>query len=231
MQLKPSPNASWKPGDKIKPGFSDQIVLDPALISAADMYRVLIGTVTPRPIAFISTVSKAGAFNLAPFSFFNAISSDPPCLAVAISKRANGARKDSHQNIVETGEFVVNIVNRWLLEPMVYSAGAFDPDIDEFSVTGLTRIASQRVKAPRVAESSVNFECVLHRVVNLGDNETESATTLLIGRIVLVHCDAAAYANGRIDTDKIDPIGRLGGIEYALIDEKCAVAVPSLVKS
>lgn len=230
MKQVPSPNSNWHPGEKITPGFSAQTTIDPSTITSAEMYRILIGSVTPRPIAFVSTISSTGVFNLAPFSFFNAISSDPPCLAVAISKRPNGERKDSHQNIIETGEFVVNVVNRWLLEPMVYAAGSFAPDVDEFSVTGLTPIPSHRVKAPRVAESSVNFECTLHRVVNLGENDAESPTTLLIGKILLAHIDAAAYVGGKINTDKLDPVGRLGGIEYALLDEKCAVAVPQLSK-
>ncbi len=230
MKQVPSPNPTWHPGEKISPGFSTHTIIDPTTINAAEMYRILIGSVTPRPIAFISTVSSTGIFNLAPFSFFNAISSDPPCLAVAISKRPNGAPKDSHQNIIDTGEFVVNVVNRWLLEPMVYSAGGYPPDVDEFSVTGLTPIPSHRVKAPRVAESSVNFECALHRVVNLGDNDTEAPTTLLIGKILLAHIDASAYVGGKINTDKLDPVGRLGGIEYALLDEKCAVPIPQLSK-
>lgn len=230
MKSVPSPNPTWKPGDKISPGFTTQVVLDPTQLSAAEMYRVLIGSITPRPIAFISTVSSSGIFNLAPFSFFNAISSDPPCVAVAISKRPNGSPKDTLQNILDTKEFVVNIVNRWLLEPMVHSAAQFDPAVDEFSVTGLTPIPSHKIKPARVAESSVNYECVLHRVVHLGENNAEAPTTLIIGKIVLAHLDAAAYANGKVNTDVIDPVGRLGGIEYALLDAKCAVPVPSVSK-
>ena len=230
MKVCASPNPAWKPGERIAPGFSSQVAIRAGELSPADMYRLLIGTVTPRPIAFISTVSSGGVFNLSPFSFFNAVSSEPPCLAVAISRRPDGSRKDSHQNIVDTGEFVVNIVNRWLLEPMVHSAAAFPPEVDEFAVTGLTPIPSHAVKAPRVKESSVNFECTLHRVVNLGENDTESATTLIIGKIILVHIDQAAYRDGRVNTDLIDPVGRLGGVEYALLDEKCSVPVPPVSK-
>ena len=129
--------------------------------------RVLTGVVVPRPIAFVSTMSPDGVVNLAPYSFFNAVSYDPPTIVFSSSRRAGYKSKDTLRNIEETGEFVVNIVVDPIAEAMNKTSAEFPEDVDEFEIAGLTQAPSETVKAPRVAESPVNMECKLEQVVRV----------------------------------------------------------------
>src|SRR5262245_36341317 len=154
------------------------MILDPRAMPTKEVYRFLIAAVVPRPIAFVSTVSAAGATNLAPFSYFNAIASEPPLVAIAISDRADDP-KDTLRNIRETREFVANVVTEPLLDAMVRTAGEWPSSTSEFGPSGLTPVPSERVRPPYVAESPLQLECVLHREIALGNS------FLVVGEVVL----------------------------------------------
>jgi flavin reductase (DIM6/NTAB) family NADH-FMN oxidoreductase RutF len=195
------------------------VILDPRSVSPRAMYRFMIGVVVPRPIAFVSTVSGAGAFNVAPFSYFNAITNRPPLVGVSINRRA-GEPKDTLRNIQETGDFVVNVVNEALLERAVRASGDWPKDVDEFDLTGLTPVKSDLVRSPRVGESPVSLECRLHRVIELGD------AFFTVGEIVLAHVADEVLTDGRVDIGKLKPAGRLGGDGYSIVRDVILHARP-----
>ncbi|MEZ4753031.1 MAG: flavin reductase family protein [Bdellovibrionota bacterium] len=214
-----SPNPNWKLGDKIEVPIFEMQTLTPNEMEVKDVYKLLIGSVVPRPIAFVSTISKDAVVNLAPFSFFNAVCSNPPTLMLALSKKPiSNKNKDTAQNILDTKEFVVNIASDWLIEPLVHTAGGFAEEVNEMEVAGLTPLASEVVKPPRVKESPIHFECKLEKTINLGEGELGS-TTVFFGKIVKAHIIKDAYDNGRVDFNKIRAVGRLGGFQYGLINE------------
>lgn len=188
------------------------MILDPRALPPGAMYRFMIGAVVPRPIAFISTVSRDGVFNVAPFSFFNAITSRPPLLGVSINRR-RGEPKDTLRNIQDVGDFVVNVVSEPLLERMVRTSGDWPEDVDEFAITGLAPVASDLVKSPRVGESPVSMECRLERVIELGD------TFFIVGEIVRAHVADDVLTGGVVDIAKLRPVGRLGGDGYSIVRE------------
>lgn len=194
------------------------------------LYRLLIGSVVPRPIAWISSSSKSGVLNLAPFSFFNALSANPPIVGIGIgsvrvttdSGVTETSFKDSYANIVETGEFVVNIVSRELAEKMVHSSGEFNSSIDEFKETGLSPEPSKLVACPRVREAKVSMECSLFKTIDLG------ASNLVLGRILCFHVDDSIYNDGYIDAVGLAPVARLGGEDYCYVDEVFSIARPEV---
>ena len=178
-----------------------------------NFYRVLTGVVVPRPIAFVSTVSTDGVVNLAPYSFFNAVAPDPPTIVFSSSRRAGSKAKDTLTNVVETGEFVVNVVVDDIAEAMNQTAAEFPADANEFEIAGLTEAPSVKVKAPRVAESPVNMECRLKQVVDLGA-DGEHGHGLVIGEIVLLHIRDELIDGHRINHQLLKPTGRLAGSMY-----------------
>lgn len=197
-------------------GFTMQF--DPQQLGQQDAYKIMVGSIVPRPIAWVSTVDLQGNRNLAPFSFFNAVGSNPPALCFAISYTADTVehRKDTLRNIQATGEFVVNIVNEELVRSMNETATNFPPNIDEFEYAGLTAAPGVCVRAPRVAESPVSMECKLFTLVPVG--EGQGSSTLVIGTISLFHVrDDLIDERHRIDIARLKPIGRLAGASYAYI--------------
>jgi flavin reductase (DIM6/NTAB) family NADH-FMN oxidoreductase RutF len=184
------------------------MLIDPRTLPTRDVYRFLISAVVPRPIAFVSTVSAAGATNLAPFSYFNAIASEPPLVTIAISDRGDDP-KDTLRNIRETREFVVNVVSEPLLDAMVQTAGEWPRSTSEFEKAGLTPAPSERVRAPYVAESPLQLECVLHREIPLGNS------ILVVGEVILARVRDEVVVDGRVDPARLAPVGRLGGELYA----------------
>lgn len=188
------------------------MLLDPARVPGPEMYRFLISAVVPRPIAFVSTRSAEGGVNLAPFSYFNAISSVPPLVGIAIVDRP-GDEKDTLRNIRETGEFVVNLVAEPMLPAMARAAGEWPRGTNEFEVAGLTPAPSERVAPPGVLESPVQLECRLHREIALGNS------FLVVGEIVLARVRDDVMVEGRVDPEKLRPVGRLGGEYYSLLRE------------
>lgn len=174
--------------------------------------RVLTGVVVPRPIAFVSSESKSGIVNLAPFSFYNAISYDPPMIVVSAARSAGWKEKDTLANIEETGEFVVNVVVDDIAGAMNATAAEFPTDVDEFEVAGLTQVPSDIVAPPRVAESPVSMECRLDQVVTIGSGDKEHG--LMIGEIVLMHVRDDVINGHRINHNVLKPVCRLAGNMY-----------------
>ena len=191
------------------------MIFDPKDISFQDTHKLMIGSIVPRPIAFVSTVSNNNIFNLAPFSYFNGVCSKPPTIMFCPARRGwDGSEKDTLRNIRETKEFVVNIVSESFAEKMVMCSTDFDPIIDEFDVSKLTKIDSQKIKPPRVGEAKISFECKLNQIVEIGDGKAGSGF-IVIGSIVLFHIDDSIYEEGRITLNKLQPLGRLAGNWYS----------------
>ena len=190
------------------------MILDPNEIPFQKTHKLIIGSIIPRPIAFVSTQSNNGKNNVAPFSYFNGVCSKPPTIMFAPARRGwDGEEKDTLINIRDTEEFVVNIVSESFAEKMVMCATDFDSDVDEFEISGLTPTNSKKIKPPRVGEAKISFECKLNQIVEIGDG-TAGSGFVVIGTIVLFHIDDGIYDNGRIITDKLEPLGRLAGNWY-----------------
>jgi flavin reductase (DIM6/NTAB) family NADH-FMN oxidoreductase RutF len=187
----------------------------PEQIPYRDFYRILLGSVAPRPIAWVSTLNN-GNLNLAPFSFFNAVSAKPPMLGFSPSLRlvdGQSAPKDTLHNIRETGEFVVNVVTFAVADAMNLTSGDYDSSVDEFALAKLTTRPSQVVRPPQVAESPVSFECKLNRIIDFGTEPPSGS--LVIGEIVCVHLEDNVLREGRLDPGSLDLIGRMGGTQYS----------------
>ncbi len=207
----------WRPALSEMAGFMEIVPTD---LDQRDLYKLIIGCVVPRPIAWVSTVDPEGRANLAPYSFFNAAGSNPPTLTVAMnytSARPDG-RKDSLGNILATGEFVVNIVNEELAGAMNETATDYPAEVDEFAMAGVTPMPSRTVQAPRVSAAPVSFECGLHTTVPVGVGP--GSTTIVIGivRHIFVR-DELINDRYHIDLARLQPIGRLAGNSYCTVRE------------
>jgi len=190
------------------------MIFDPTKIPFQETHKLMIGSIVPRPIAFVSTRSKDGKNNVAPFSYFNGVCSKPPTIMFAPARRGwDGEEKDTLINIRDTEEFVVNIVSEPFAEKMVMCSTDFDSDVDEFIESNLTPVPSQKIAPSRVGEAKVSFECKLNQIVEIGDG-TAGSGFVVIGSIVLFHIDDDVYDNGRILLDKLQPLGRLAGNWY-----------------
>lgn len=181
-------------------------------LSPREAYKVMIGTIVPRPIAWVTTVSPEGIVNAAPYSFFNCLSADPPILALGVENKPDRSFKDTAYNIRMTECFTVNIVDRANVEAMAITAAAVAPDVDELQIAGLTAAPGEKIASPRIAEAPVAFEC--ERYLGI---QVSSAREIILGRIVMAHIrediiDPATYYS---DHQKLDAIGRMGGNGYA----------------
>jgi flavin reductase (DIM6/NTAB) family NADH-FMN oxidoreductase RutF len=187
----------------------------PEQLPHSEFYRILISTVAPRPIAWVSTLNH-GQLNLAPFSFFNVVSARPPMLGFSPALRQVDDKpvpKDTLRNIRETGEFVVNLVTFAVAEAMNVTSGEYDSSVDEFALAKLNTRPSQVVRPPQVAESPVSFECKLNRIIDFGTEPGSSS--LVIGEIVCVHLEDSVLKVGHFDPDSLDLVGRMGGTQYS----------------
>ena len=177
-----------------------------------DTYRLLVSTIVPRPIAWVSTVDERGVFNLAPFSAFCPVSMKPAMVGFSVGTGRNGEVKDTLRNIETTREFVISIVTESLAEPMNTSSAFSPADVDEFKESGMTPVKAGLVRAPMVTESPVNFECRLNQILKFG--ESPRINSFIIGEIVLVHVRDEFYADGEVQMSKLKAIARLGGDFY-----------------
>jgi flavin reductase (DIM6/NTAB) family NADH-FMN oxidoreductase RutF len=201
---------------------SDKLGFDPEAMEKTAVYKIMAGCIVPRPIAFITTTSCEGVRNAAPFSFFNCISTDPPLVCVSISPVAKtGEPKDTLANILETKEFVVNIVSSDIANAQDVCSGTYPPNVDEISLAGLTALESSRVRPPRLLESPVNFECRLVQSLVVEN----SSYTLLIGRVIYMHVrQDLMLPQGRIDARRLSAIGRMTGNMYTRTSELFTLA-------
>lgn len=198
---------------------NQMITLDPSELAVPKIHRYLLGAVGPRPIAFASTVDKDGNHNLAPFSFFNVFSANPPIMVFspARSGRTN-TTKDTYNNVKEVPEVVINVVNYDMVHQMSLASSPFGPDVDEFTKAGFTALDSELIKPKRVGESPVQFECKVNEVVELGDQG--GAGNLVICEVVKIHIHESILDDDQmIDQKKIDLVSRMGGNWYCRADE------------
>ncbi|MDF5738753.1 MULTISPECIES: flavin reductase family protein [unclassified Nostoc] len=201
------------------------MIIDPSQNDPRNTYQLLVGSVVPRPIAWVSTIASDGTPNVAPFSFFMGVTANPPTLAISTGLR-RGVKKDTLLNVEQSGELVVNIVVEELGQQMNATSGDFPPDVDEFQVAGLTPAPSKRVRPPRVAESPINIECVLKQVVYLGNEGSQSG--LIIAEAVLWHIrDDLLTPENTIDVAKLHAIGRLSGNWYTRTQDLYEITRPT----
>lgn len=200
------------------------MVIDPKSTEPFNLYKLLIGSILPRPIAFVSTMGPDGIYNLAPFSFFTAVSANPPTIAFAPMINTLGKRKDTLNNVERLGEFVVNVVSEDIVRPMNETSADFPPEIDEFEVSGLTPIPSDLVAVPRVKESHIAMECKLRQIVEM--SSLPLGGSLVIGEVVRFHVDDEYFDDYRIDVDKLRPVGRMAGFIYTRTTDRFELVRP-----
>jgi flavin reductase (DIM6/NTAB) family NADH-FMN oxidoreductase RutF len=199
--------------------------IDPETLSIKENYKFLTGSIIPRPIAFVSTLSKDGVLNAAPFSYFNALTSNPPLIAISIGRK-EGKQKDTSRNAEALGEFVVHIPDETYIEAVNQTAANLGPEESEVDLAKLTPVESVKVKVPGIAEASIRMECVVDQILPLGGTPDEPATDLLIGRVVYYHIADELYNQGRIDAKRLRPVGRLAGTNYAKLGEIFSIDRP-----
>lgn len=201
------------------------MILDFTEMEPRHAYGWMVSLITPRPIAWVSTVDEVGRTNLAPFSFFNGVTSNPPTLLFVPVNTRDGGKKDTVRNIEVKSEFVVNLVPRRLAEKMNACSAALPHGESEFEAFGIGATPSDLVAPPRVTEAPAAFECRLHQIVPVGEGPL--AAHVIIGRILRAHVDEAVLGeDGRVDAGKLDLIGRLGGEDYCAMGERFTVKRP-----
>jgi flavin reductase (DIM6/NTAB) family NADH-FMN oxidoreductase RutF len=201
------------------------MILDFAQLAPRDAYGWMISTILPRPIAWVSTISLEGKTNLAPFSFFQGVTSNPPTLMFVPVNTRDGTKKDTVRNIEAVAEFVVNLVPFALAEPMNQTSAMLPYGESEFAAFGIAPAPSERIRPPRVGAAPVAFECALDRIVQIGEGPL--AANVVFGRILLAHvADGVLGSDGRPDAGKLDLIGRLGGEAYARTTERFSLKRP-----
>ena len=208
------------------------MIADPGSTAVQDIYKLLIGAIVPRPIAFVSSLSPEGVRNLAPFSFFTGISANPPVICFSPMVRgdrsygARGSNKDTLNNIRAKREFVVNIVSEEFAGQMNICSTEFPPQVDEFEASGLTPIASDLVQPPRVKESHINMECKLFQIVDVSDKPLGGS--IVLGEVIRFHVDDAYVDSYRIDPGKLHAIGRMGGATYTRTTDRFDLERPKI---
>lgn len=190
------------------------IQIDPKQNSERDNYKLLIGSIIPRPVAFVTTLSEEGIVNGAPFSYFNIVSSHPPMISLAVQRRA-GQLKDTARHIYHNQQFVVHIVDDTNVAKINETAASLPVTESEIELADLTIEHSKRISVPGVQEAKIRMECKLAQAISLGDEGHE--TDLFIGEVVLFHIDENIYTQGRIDPRALNAVSRLAGADYATI--------------
>ncbi len=202
--------------------------INPGQLEPQQRYKLMIGGVVPRPIAFVSTLDGQGQRNVAPFSFFNAVCFNPIILAFfPIRYKKEKELKDTVSNIRETGEFVINVSTEAIAEQVNQASGRYEKSVDEFELTGLTPKPSTKVKPPGVAESPIQFECELERTISFG--EDQGGADAVFGKVVHIHvADELIDNDYRIDARGLQPIARLAGNAYSKLGEIFEIERPKV---
>ena len=190
------------------------MIYDPDEITFQETHKLMIGSIVPRPIAFVGTTSLKKTDNIAPFSYFNGVCSNPPTIMFAPARRGwDGKEKDTLINIRDTKEFTINVVSESFAQQMVECSTDYDSDVNEFKVSGLNTSKSKKILPPRLKEAKISLECILNQIVEIGDG-TAGSGFIVIGSIVLFHIDDRIISDNKIDIQKLKPIGRLAGDWY-----------------
>ncbi|HBH24890.1 MAG TPA: flavin reductase [Cytophagales bacterium] len=202
------------------------LTVDPQKVSTPELHGYLLGAVAPRPIAFASTIDKSGRVNLSPYSFFNAFSANPPMLVFSPARRVrDNTTKHTLENVEELPEVVINICDYSMAEQMSLASTEYDKGVNEFVKAGFTEAKSKKVSPPRVLEAPVSMECLVERVVKLGDQG--GAGNLIFCRVLLVHVNERILdENKKIDPYKLDAIGRMGGDWYVRANGEALFTIP-----
>jgi flavin reductase (DIM6/NTAB) family NADH-FMN oxidoreductase RutF len=205
--------------------------ISPSDISQPELHAYLLSAVAPRPICFASTVDKDGNVNLSPFSFFNVFSSNPPVLIFSPARSGrDGSMKHTHQNVLEVPEVVINIVNYPMVEQMSLSSTAYDKGVNEFEKAGFTQVKSDVVTPPRVGEAPVAMECTVTQVIPLSD--APGAGNLILAKVERMHIqEEYLAADGQLDTQKLDLVGRMGGSWYTRSSGDSLFEIPKPVRN
>jgi flavin reductase (DIM6/NTAB) family NADH-FMN oxidoreductase RutF len=200
--------------------------IDPKEVSTGVLHSYLLGAIAPRPIAFASTIDKEGKVNLSPFSFFNVFGANPPILIFSPARRGrDNTVKHSYENVLEVPEVTINIVDYAMVQQMSLASTEYPKGVNEFVKAGLTEIASEKVKPPRVADAPASFECKVLQVIPTGIEG--GAGNLIICEVVLVHiANRVLDANGKIDPFKLDAVARMGGDWYCRANGDALFTVP-----
>lgn len=193
------------------------IGIDPESNSERENYKLLIGSIIPRPIAFVTSQSAEGVLNGAPFSYFNVVSSNPPLISISV-QRKNGKRKDTSRNIHHLKEFVVHAVDEENVNLVNETAASIPENESEIELAKLTSVNSELISVPGVVESKFRMECVLEEMIELGgDEKTGPGADLIIGKVVRFHVDENIFCDGKIDPRELGAVSRLAGNDYANI--------------
>jgi len=199
--------------------------IDPSKNTERENYKFLIGSIIPRPIAFVTTLSKGGVLNGAPFSYFNIVSSNPPMISLSI-QRSEGKQKDTARNINDLKEFVIHIVDEQNVAEVNETAASLPSDQSEIEEGNLTPVESEKISVPGVKEAKIRMECVLEQSLELGGLDTPGCD-FIIGKVVQFHIDNTIYENGRIDPKGLAAVSRLAGTNYAKIGEIFSIERPN----
>ncbi|HEY0739529.1 MAG TPA: flavin reductase family protein [Herpetosiphonaceae bacterium] len=202
--------------------------IDPASLTEREIYKILIGAVVPRPIAWVSSIGAEGTPNLAPFSYFNIACTDPPMLLFCPQRRGDGSPKDTLRNVQTTGEFVLHIVSEELAAAMNQTSAEYPYGTDELAATGLRAAPSILVAPPRVADAAVAFECRVEQIVHVG---SERGGEVVIGRVLQIHVRDDVYRDGYIVLDALKPVARLAGNDYARVTDTFSLQRPTRARS
>jgi flavin reductase (DIM6/NTAB) family NADH-FMN oxidoreductase RutF len=228
MKITRSPQPDWKPGIPVNSPVDEMVSIDAKDLDILGAYKMLIGTVVPRPIAFVTTVSANGAINAAPYSSWNLVTSKPATVVFSVAVKPNGEKKDTLRNIELTKEFVINTVGEWMVEAINLCSEDLPYGESEIEKVGLTPIPSRFVSVPRIKESPVHMECRLHSTLDIGSGAPGSAT-LVVGEVVAFHIHKPAYQDGKIVVEEIKPVSRLGGLRYGLVGDIFELPRPGAV--
>src|SRR5699024_1332182 len=200
------------------------IEINPLEQTERDNYKLLIGTIVPRPIAFITSEAEDGTINGAPFSYFNVVTADPPMLSVSI-QRKNGGQKDTAKNIISKDNFVIHIVSEAYLEKINKTAASLPGDESEITLANLTLVPSIHISTPGVEEAKVRYECVVEKHIPLG-SDGDFTTDFFIAKVKMMHIAEAVYDEGKIIYNKLGAMSRLAGNDYATIGDITTIKRP-----
>lgn len=200
--------------------------INPNDLSSKDNYKLLSGSVIPRPIAFVTSLNEEGILNAAPFSFFNMVAGTPPLIVLSVGRIKGEIKKHTGQNILQQKQFVVHILDTDLLEKMNQTSAPYGDDVSEVERVGFTPIESTDIAVPGVKEAKIRLECQLFQHIPL-EEDGKCQNDLFIGKVVKYHIDEQIYDNGRILADQLDPIARLAGPNYAQLSETIFLERPT----
>ncbi|WP_428912405.1 flavin reductase family protein [Niallia sp. Krafla_26] len=199
------------------------ISIDPSKQSRKENYKFLIGSVLPRPTSLVTSKNNSGLINAAPFSFFNVVCSDPPMIGINCARKPGGVRKDTSLNISQNGEFVVHIVDEQIVELATQAAIEFPPNYSEVEEVGFTLEESHYISVPRIKEAKIQMECKVSQIIEISNKDGVPSSDFIIGEVVCFHIDETLYHEGRIDTLKLAPVGRLAGFNYTTVENDITI--------